>query len=128
MISFERFSITDNSPIYLQIVLYIKREIAAGVIVNGDELLSRRVLSSLLGVNPNTVQKAYKILEQEELISSHSGAKSIVVLTEKRTEEIRRELLENDAKSVVLTLKQTGVSKEEAFSLIEKFWDTGDEI
>ncbi len=119
---------TENSPIYLQIVLYIKREIAAGVILDGDELLSRRVLSSLLGVNPNTVQKAYRILEQEELISSHSGAKSVVVLTEEKIEEIRRELLETDAKSVVLTLKQMGVSKGEAFSLIEKFWDKGDEI
>lgn len=128
MISFERFIMTENSPIYLQIVLYIKREIASGVISNGDELLSRRVLSSLLGVNPNTVQKAYRILEQEELISSHSGAKSVVVLTEGKIEEIRRELLENDAKSVVITLKQMGVSKTEAFSLIEKFWDTGDEI
>ena len=54
---------TDTSPIYLQILLYIKRGIIAGSIVDGAELPSRRVLSALLGVNPNTVQKAYKLLE-----------------------------------------------------------------
>ena len=127
MISFEKFVMTDNSPIYLQIVLFIKREIAGGVIVDGDEMLSRRTLSSLLGVNPNTVQKAYRILEDEKLISSHSGAKSTVVLTDDIIESIRKELLETDAKAAVRTLKQMGVTKSEAFSLIERFWD-GDEI
>ena len=68
MISFEQFMMSDGSPIYLQILLYIKRGIIAGIICDGDELPSRRVLSALLGVNPNTVQKAYKMLEDEGLI------------------------------------------------------------
>ena len=38
-----------------------------------DELPSRRVLSAMLGVNPNTIQKAYKILEDNALIASHGG-------------------------------------------------------
>ena len=63
MISFDGFTIEDGSPIYLQIILYIKRCIIAGTIVDGDELPSRRVLSALLGVNPNTIQKAYRLLE-----------------------------------------------------------------
>ena len=62
MISFESFIMEDGMPIYLQIILFVKRGIIAGVIVDGDELPSRRVLSALLGVNPNTVQKAYRML------------------------------------------------------------------
>ncbi|MBP3676883.1 MAG: GntR family transcriptional regulator [Agathobacter sp.] len=123
MISFENFKMTDASPIYLQILLYIKRGIIAGIICDGDELPSRRVLSALLGVNPNTVQKAYKMLEDEGLIASRAGAKSYVVVTEVKLSEIRAELLEADAKEAVAKLKLMGVSQEEAHGLIRKYWD-----
>lgn len=123
MISFENFIMQDGSPIYLQILLYIKRGIIAGMISDGDELPSRRVLSALLGVNPNTVQKAYKMLEDEGLIQSRTGAKSYVVVTVAKLREIRTELLEADAKNAVDSLKLMGVSKEEAHTLIDKYWD-----
>ncbi len=123
MISFENFMMTDGSPIYLQILLYIKRGIIAGIICEGDELPSRRVLSALLGVNPNTVQKAYKMLEDEGLIQSRAGAKSYVVVTEEKLAEIRAELLEADAKEAVAKLKLMGVSQEEAHGLIDKYWE-----
>lgn len=123
MISFEYFTMTDGIPIYLQILLYIKRGLIAGSIKAGDELPSRRVLSALLGVNPNTVQKAYKMLEEEGLISSRTGAKSYVVLTEEKLTLIRTELLETDAKEAVKKLKWMGISKEEAHALMDKYWD-----
>ena len=110
-------------PIYLQIILFVKRGIIAGVIADGEELPSRRVLSALLGVNPNTVQKAYRMLEEEGLIQSHSGAKSYVVLNGTVKERIRSELLESDAKSVIHSLRQMGLTKEDAVALIEKYWE-----
>lgn len=123
MISFEHFILEDGIPIYLQIVRHIKREIISGVIVNGDEVPSRRVLSALLGVNPNTIQKAYRILEEEKLMESHSGAKSYMVLTDNSISLVRRQLLRNDATSIVNALKQMGLSKEEAVALIENYWE-----
>lgn len=123
MISFDSFIMENGVPIYLQILLFIKRGIIAGVILNGDELPSRRVLSSLLGVNPNTVQKAYRLLEEEGLIQSRSGAKSYMLLDETKTGRIRTELLENDARSIVSAMRQMGLTKEEAIALIEKHWD-----
>ncbi len=123
MISFDQFIAEDGIPIYLQIVRHIKREIVSGVIRDGDEVPSRRVLSALLGVNPNTIQKAYRILEEERLMESHSGAKSYMVLTDKAIAEVRKQLLENDATAIVNSLKQMGLSKEEALSLIENYWE-----
>ena len=123
MISFVNFLMTDDSPIYVQILLYIKRGIIAGIICDGDELPSRRVLSALLGVNPNTVQKAYKLLEEEGLIQSRAGAKSCVVVTMEKLNEIRAELLESDAKQAVEKLKLMGVSQDEAHQLIDKYWN-----
>ena len=70
MISFQDFRQTDDTPIYLQIVRYIQQGLAAGAIQDGDELPSRRVVSALLAVNPNTVQKAFKLLEDEGLALS----------------------------------------------------------
>lgn len=125
MISFENFTMTDG-PIYQQIVLFIKREISAKTINNGDELPSRRVLSALLGVNPNTVQKAYKILEDEGLIQSHSGAKSLIVVSDGKRDKIRTELAETNARDAVRILKQMGITKNEALNLISKFWNEGD--
>ena len=126
MISFNEFSMQDGSPIYQQILLYIKRGVIAGTIKDGDELPSRRVLSALLGVNPNTVQKAYRLLEEERLIQSLQGSKSTMMLTAEKSAAIKEELLEADAKGAVLKLKQMGVSKGEAISLIERYWEIAD--
>lgn len=123
MISFNEFTMQEGSPIYQQILLYIKRGVIAGTIENGDELPSRRVLSALLGVNPNTVQKAYRLLEEEKLIESMQGSKSTMALTAEKVAIIREELLEADARGAVLKLKQMGVSKKEAISLINKYWE-----
>ena len=113
----------DTSPIYVQILLYIKRGVVAGTIMDGDELPSRRMLSARLGVNPNTVQKAYRMLEEEGLIRSHAGAKSYMVLEGGTVAHIRAELLEEDAREAVNKLRQMGVSMEEAIGLIRKYWN-----
>ena len=123
MITFEQFSPEEGMPIYLQIVRHIKRGIVSGAVVSGDEVPSRRVLSALLGVNPNTVQKAYAMLESEGLMTSHAGAKSCMVVTEEHVAAIRRELLQNDALSVIAALRQMGLSKQEAIELIETYWE-----
>ena len=123
MITFEHFKLEEGMPIYLQILLYIKRGIVAGSIGNGDELPSRRVMSALLGINPNTVQKAYRMLEDEGLISSHSGAKSYVDVTAEKVEAVRKELLQNDAQSIIGAMKQMGLSKIEAIQLISENWE-----
>ena len=123
MISFDSFIAQDGVPIYLQIVKHIKSGIVSGTVVNGDEVPSRRVLSALLGVNPNTIQKAYKMLEDEGLMESRSGAKSYMCFDEKIVGEVRRQLLENDAIAIINSLKQMGLNKQEALALIENYWE-----
>lgn len=123
MISFDKFVTQEGIPIYLQIVKHIKSGIVSGTIKNGDEVPSRRVLSSLLGVNPNTIQKAYKILEDAGLMESRSGAKSYMRFDDTDISRIRQQLLESDATSIIGSLKQMGLSKNEALALIEKYWE-----
>ena len=122
MISFDGFLLEEGAPIYLQIITYLKRGMVAGSVRHGDELPSRRLLSARLGVNPNTVQKAYHMLEEAGLIASQTGAKSTVVLTEEILCQLRRELLESDIRSVIGAMTQMGLSKDEALKLIDKYW------
>ena len=125
MITFEHFVPEGGLPIYLQIIRYVKRGVAAGSITDGDELPSRRVLSAQLGVNPNTVQKAYRLLEEEGLIQSRSGAKSCVAADEAARARVRGDLLREEAQSVVAAMKRMGLSRQEALDLIARHWEEG---
>ena len=122
MISFEEFIIEDSGPVYLQIIRYIKQGIASGAIANQEEIPSRRALSALLGVNPNTIQKAYHTLEEEGIIISRPGAKSYTKVDEQTVERIRREQLHGDTVAWIKAMKQVGMAKEEALSLAEAVW------
>ena len=123
MLSFERFEAGGDLPIYQQIVLFVKRSIVSGSAPDGEELPSRRAISTLLTVNPNTVQKACRELEEEGLITSHSGARSFITAPSERVEKLRRELLESDVRSLLRAMRETGLSKEEALSLIDTVWE-----
>lgn len=123
MITFDSFIPDSLVPIYMQIILYIKRGMLSGEIKDGEILPSRRMLSALLGVNPNTVQKAYAILEEEGLVASRVGAKSSICVNEYTLQKIRQELLMSDVRKITAALKQTGLTKEQAVKLIEENWD-----
>ncbi len=123
MISFEEFIMGGDLPIYLQIIQYIKRGIVSGAIQDGEPVPSRRVLSSLLGVNPNTIQKAYHMLEEEGLLQSQSGAKSLVTITVETVKELRKELVESDVKSMISAMKSMGIEKQDAARLFDDLWE-----
>ncbi len=123
MVSFEELTLRSGQPIYLQIVFYVKRGMVAGVIGSGEEMPSRRVLSALLGVNPNTIQKAYRLLEEEGLICSHGGAKSYTAFEPSQLKALRRQLLEEDVQTLVEAMKQMDVTKDEALALIQRVWE-----
>ena len=123
MSTFEQFQPAEGMPIDRQIVRHIKRGIVSGTVLHGDEVPSRRQLSALLGVNPNTIQKAYAMLEEEGLMTSHTGAKSYMTLTESTVATVRKELLRADALSVIEALRQMGLDKSEAIALIETYWN-----
>ena len=63
------------------------------------------------------------MLEDEGLIESRAGAKSYMSLDDEKKDVIRIQLLENDVGGIVSSLKQMGLSKEDAISLIEKHWE-----
>jgi GntR family transcriptional regulator len=65
-------------PIYLQIIEQIKRSIALGVLQAGEQLPTVKQLAIDLTVNPNTVARAYRDLEREQVIETAPGRGSFV--------------------------------------------------
>lgn len=124
MIDYSDFRAGGTGPIYQQIADHIKKGIAEGTVTDGDELPSRRELSALLGINPNTVQKAFRILEDEGLIASRMGAKSCITLESPGIRDrIRTELIMGEIRMMAGSLKQMNVTKEEALRILGACWE-----
>jgi len=68
----------DPRPIWLQIKEDVCRLILSGVLQEGERLPSVRELAGQLAINPNTIQRAYRELEQEGFICSMTGKGSFV--------------------------------------------------
>lgn len=68
----------NGIPIYLQIVNQVKYLIASGRLAPPDELPPIRVLAEQLVINPNTVARAYRDLEQAGILTSRRGAGTYV--------------------------------------------------
>jgi len=81
-----------GQPIYLQVVKGFKRLILSGVIDENERLPSVRDLASILAINPNTIQRAYRELEVEGFVGSSPGKGVFVTsgdsLRERDIEEI----------------------------------------
>lgn len=68
----------SNEPIYGQIVAQVSRAIAKGEVSAGDKLPAVRVLAGELVINPNTVARAYGVLERQGLVSTKTGSGTFV--------------------------------------------------
>ncbi len=68
----------DSEPLFLQIVNSVKRAVATNRLRAGDRLPSVRELAKELVINPNTIAKAYQVLEAEGVTHSRRGAGTVV--------------------------------------------------
>jgi GntR family transcriptional regulator len=68
----------SEQPVYQQIVDQIKREIALGRLSSTDKIPTVRELAAQLVINPNTIAKAYKILEQQGIVVTRAGAGTFI--------------------------------------------------
>jgi GntR family transcriptional regulator len=77
----------SNEPIYSQIVEQIRQAIAKGQLGTGEKLPAVRKLASDLVVNPNTVAKAYTLLEQAGMVTTKSGSGTFIADPKMRTSD-----------------------------------------
>lgn len=74
------FHISSRSgiPPYLQIVQQVKQDIQLGLLKEGDKLPAVREVVTMIAINPNTVVKAYRELENQGFIEKRTGIGTFV--------------------------------------------------
>ena len=104
---------TSRTPIYEQIVKEIERYVALGILKEKEQIMSIRELASTLGINPNTVKKAYTILENKNVIVSISTKGTFI---KENANQIKQQTINNYLKDIEKTiekLEKLGLTKEE---------------
>ena len=123
---FERLVFNDQQPVYLQIIAFIKQAIATGELQQDAEIPSRRNLAAQLGINPMTVQKAYKIMEDEGLILTQPNARSMICVTERQSQAVREELTRSEVARFVRQARVLHLDFKDVVDLISQLWDQED--
>lgn len=113
------FQFNNKEPIYLQIIDLVKRAIASGELMPGDKLPSVREMSSTLGVNPNTLQRAYGELEKMEITYTKRGMGSFINDSSNDVENVKTQMGKEITKKFLSDMKSIGIFKEEAIKMIE---------
>ena len=94
---------TGGRAVYLQIIDHVKRDIALGRLVEGDRLPTVRELAVTVAINPNTIAKAYRQLEQEGIIMTKAGAGAFVANLDKGlNKSVKRRLITEEFQRIVV--------------------------
>lgn len=114
-----RLTLDSRTPVYIQVIEYFKMQIASGELEAGTEIPSRRELANTLKINPNTVQRAYKEMEEAGLIFTDGNMPSKVTDNGAVIKEVRASLLTNAVGDFITSVKALHVPLDEIQSLIE---------
>ena len=114
-------------PIYEQLKMRTLELIVAGVLQQDSQLPSVRSLARDLGVNPNTIQKAYQDMEKEGIIYSVAG-KGSFVNDIRPLKEKEREAAEENLRQTCMQLKRCGISKAQVLSMVEEIFAEEDSL
>ena len=128
MTEFGKINSNGSESVYLQIIRRFKLLILQGKYADGMEAPSRRMLAARLGVNPNTVQKAFAELEREGLIITPPNAKSIIRVNDAVVSRLRIELIENEIASVISAAKNAGMDYKQLTDLISLVWEKNNSV
>lgn len=118
-----RINAASSKAIYEQIMEQMKEAAWKGYLRPGDPLPSVRKLAMSLHVTPNTVAKAYQLLEKEKVIVSIRGKGTFLAenVPRKADEEKIREI-EEGLKSFLIELRYAGCSEQQIIDLIRKIY------
>ena len=109
----------DSRPIYEKVKESLRQLVFSGALGEGEKLPSVRELAVSLTVNPNTIQRAYRELEQEGLIVSVPGKGSFVAPGNGARSARMRELREKLA-ALAAEFEALGVTRDELARIIKE--------
>ncbi|OHB68704.1 MAG: hypothetical protein A2Y77_17070 [Planctomycetes bacterium RBG_13_62_9] len=121
-----RIDHASDRAVYLQIIDQVKRDVALGRLAKEERLPTVRQLAQQLTINPNTIAKAYRQLEQEGIIVTRAGAGAFVAnLDSVLSRSVRRKLICDELERIVVEAFHMQIDKQTITdwfnAVIEKF-------
>ena len=114
------FEFDPNRPIYLQIIDEIKKRAVRGIYPPGEKLPSVRDMSQAMGVNPNTMARAYAELERDGFVFTRRGQGSFVTEELERIHAERQALANGAVDRFVAELGELDLSDGQVKDLLQK--------
>ena len=108
-----------REPIYEQIVREVEKLITLGVLTPGSQIPSVRALAYDLGINPNTVKKAYDMLEENGLIISKSTKGTFISDDVSMAKKQKIEELMGKIQDIIKELESYGLTREEIINRLK---------
>ena len=118
-----QIDIMSRTPVYEQIIEQLENFVLSGILNAGDKIPSVRNLSSMLSINPNTIQKAYSELDNRGIIYSVPGRGCFI------HEEAKNKIMKQKQSELVMLiekmreLKLAGISKEEILHCVNMIFE-----
>ncbi len=109
-----------SKPIYQQVIDEIRKAVARGALKPGEKIPSQRELAQSLQVNPNTIQRAYREMEQSNLVETLRGQGTFIKDNPSLFLEIRRDMVEEALKGFINEMHSLGFDDNEILKLIEE--------
>ena len=119
-----KIDINSSKAIYEQIYDEMTRLILSKALKPDEKMPSVRELAAMIKINPNTIQKAYKSLEEYNYIYTVKGKGNFV----KNADEIRSvhiKTMEEQLNSTIRSLKELGLEDEEVIRLVKNILNEG---
>jgi len=103
----------SDRPVYQQIIDQVKRDVALGRVLKDDRLPTVRQLSAQLAINPNTIAKAYRRLEQEGIITTRPGSGAFIAnLDSTLSSIVRKKLITDQLERTVIDAFHMQIDKQ----------------
>ena len=113
----------NRDPVYVQVIRHFKERIAKGFFSPGQEIPSRRELANQLKINPNTVQRAYKEMEEQQLIYTEGNMPSCITKDETVLKSVREELISEAVQIFISSIKSINAPLTEVIELVQKRYE-----
>src|SRR5262245_35201241 len=117
MIEF-RLDARSGVPTYLQLVQQVRHAIRLGLLRPGDQLPTVKEVVGSLGINPNTVLKAYRALDMEGLVEGRRGQGTFVSWTLDAAEPTEHAELQDALRDWIKRAQAAGFDEDGVVALI----------
>lgn len=114
------YNFSNDKPIFLQLAEVIKGQIVSGKLLACEKLPSVRDLAFEFGVNPNTVQKALQILEDDGLIYTDRTNGKFVSDSQDKISVTKKKIITQEINAFFDKLKSMGLTESEIVKMINE--------